>query len=221
MPKYLFTSDQRISELPYRIKKWASFIQEGHDISEITDKSDNNNATTLRFYYNLFAGTETCLKSAEDPIWGIRNFVLKFQFPNVRTPESLYDSLSEKILFAPYRSVVTVLYRMAQLNENTVSYLNKYEILYYLFCNPEVYKNPIVDYDSVINDLLLGREKRIDLTNPISSVLEWKQYDRQAREMLNVLSYASSCFKLSKDTISFSLNSEQYKIDKEYIDQIL
>ena len=109
MPKYLFTSDLRISALPERIQWVAKFIHSGHNVSEIADKSDNNNAATLKFYFNLHSGTETCEKAVADPVFVIRNFVLKFQFPNVRTQESLQNTISERLLLAPYRSVVSLL----------------------------------------------------------------------------------------------------------------
>ena len=80
MPKYLFTSDQRISVLPSRIQWVSGFIQKGHNVSDITDKSDNNNAATLKFYYNLHEGTETCQKAVDNPLFAIRNFVLKFLY---------------------------------------------------------------------------------------------------------------------------------------------
>ena len=91
MPKYLFTSDQRISQLLPLIKKVATLINGGGSVSSITDKSENNNAATLKFYYNLQEGTEICNLAASDPNTAVRNFVLKFQFPNVRTPESFKD----------------------------------------------------------------------------------------------------------------------------------
>ena len=43
MAKYLFTSDQRISDLPAKIKWVADYIQHGNDISSLQDKSENNN----------------------------------------------------------------------------------------------------------------------------------------------------------------------------------
>ncbi len=221
MPKYLFTSDQRISELPDRIKQVSTFILNGHDISEIVDKSDNNNSSTLKFYYNLHPGTETCSKSSENPIFGIRNFILKFQYPNTRTQESMSNSLGEKTLFAPFRSVVTILYLMAIKDGKLSAWISLNEILYYLFCNPYVYKNPLVDYNKIIDVILKGRKQSVDLTSEIESLIEWKQYGRQSRELFIVLTYASSCFKLSNGIISFSLNSDSYENDKEFIDQIL
>lgn len=220
MPKYLFTSDQRISDLPNRIKWVSEFIQNGKTLSEISDKSDNNNATTLKFYYNLYLGTETCTKSVSDPLFSIRNFVLKFQFPNVRTSTSLNDSLNEGTLFAPFRSVVSVLVMMAQLSNKKVVQISIDEILYYLFCNPYVFKNPEADYRKIAERILSDRNNNQNLSDKIASTLQWNQYGRQSKELFTVLTYASKCFKLSKGIITLSLNSDYY-IDKDYIDQIL
>ena len=48
MPKYLFTSDQRISSLPDRIQWVANYINSGHSVTEITEKSDNNHSSGTR-----------------------------------------------------------------------------------------------------------------------------------------------------------------------------
>lgn len=221
MPKYLFTSDQRISVLPDRIQWVSGFIQKGHSVSDITDKSDNNNAATLKFYYNLHAGTETCKKAVDNPFFAIRNFVLKFQFPNVRTPDSLVNSLEERTLFAPFRSVVSILYRMASTSDSQSAQLSIDEILYFLFCNPDVYKNPLVNYNIVIANIEKNRVHNIDLANKVAEIIEWNQYRRQVKEMLNVLTYVSPCFKLSKGILYFSLASDEYKKDKEFIEQLL
>ena len=221
MPKYLFTSDQRISQLLPLIKKVATLIDGGGSVSSIADKSENNNAATLKFYYNLQEGTEICNLAASNPILAVRNFVLKFQFPNVRTPESFRDSLSEHALFAPFRTVVKTLYKMAEKSSDGSSSIGFDEILYYMFCNDKVYCNPSVDYDLLVTDILNGRNARIDLATLILGKLQWKQYDRQIGELMKVLSYSSEAFNISKRTIYFSLNSEGYKDDKEYIDSIL
>lgn len=156
------------------------------------------------------------MKSANDPIYGIRNFVIKFQFPNTRTEESLKDSLSEKQLFAPFRSVVTILYKMAQSNTDLVSEISLDEILYYLFCNSNVYKNPLIDYNTVIENIVKGRRYKMQLDSMIASRIEWNQYQRQSRELFKVLTYASECFKLSKGVLYFSMKSEKYLKDKDF-----
>ena len=221
MPKYLFTSDQRISELTQRIKWVANYIQSGCSISDITDKSDNNNATTLKFYYNLQMGTETCKKAAEDPLYVIKNFVKKFQFPNSRTPDSFKDSINEKMLFAPFRSIVTILYLMAIKNSIGYSDISQSEILYFLFCNPSVFTNPLVDYEQLIEEIFAAREKEIDLDSKIEKIIEWKQYGRQSRELLTVLTYACPCFKFQKGKLSFSTNSSDFEKEQNFIHEVM
>ncbi len=221
MPKYLFTSDLRISELPARITSVATRIAQGGSISDIVDKSENNNAATLKFYFNLQPDTEVCSEASKDALFAIRNYVLKFQFPNVRTPESLKDSIEEKTLFAPYRKTVSLLLRMAETNEQGDSFLSISEILYFLFCDSSVYQNPLKDNDTIIREIYKSREQGWSLEERISKVLEWKQYARQSREFYTILTYASKCFKLKNNVLSFSLNSEEYLHDKEYIDQII
>ena len=221
MPKYLFTSDQRISVLPERIKWVAEFINSGHSVSEIADKSDNNNAATLKFYYNLHSGTETCEQAAINPISVIRNFILKFQFPNTRTPDSLKNTISERLLLAPYRSVVSLLDSLLKLNESSESCLSMTEILYFVFCNPNVYNNPSVNYDAIVLQILDSRKNGAELEDQVSNIIEWAQYGRQARELINVLTYASSCFSFSKGILKFSRNSVDYDTDKEFINAIL
>ena len=78
MPRYLFSNDQRISVLADRIQWVADYVLSGKKLKDIPDKSDNNNAATLKFYYNLHEGTETCQKAVDNPLFAIRNFVLKF-----------------------------------------------------------------------------------------------------------------------------------------------
>jgi len=221
MPKYLFTSDQRISVLSDSIQKVAQHITSGHDLSEITDKSDNNNATTLRSYYNLYEGTEVCERAATDPRYAIRNFVLKFQFPNVRTPESLNDCISEHTMLAPFRSTVILLDKMAHDSVDGTSYITYDEILYFVFCNPAVYRTINVKYDSVIKEIFKSREANIDLSDRIAASIEWKQYGRQIGELMAVLFQASNAFKRGNRSINYSINSEPYKEDFDYINSIL
>lgn len=217
MPKYLFTSDQRISVLPDRIKWVAQFVSKGHSVSEISDKSDNNNAATLKFYYNLHSGTETCERAAEDPTFAIRNYVLKFQFPNVRTPESLINTLNEKLLLAPYRSIVSLLVALANVSKETESAISVTEILYFIFCNPSVYYNPSVNYEVIATQILDARDRKINYENVISNYIEWNQYGRQSRELVNVLTYASKCFSFSKGVLKLSKNHPDFETDKSFI----
>lgn len=221
MPKYLFTSDQRISVLPSSIQKVAQYICSGHDLTEITDKSDNNNATTLRSYYNLYEGTEVCEKAAIDPQYAIRNFILKFQFPNVRTLESLNDCISERTLLAPFRSTVILLDKMAQASSSGSSYITYDEILFYVFCNPQIYRTINVNYDAVVKDILNGRKTNRELSDAIATSIEWKQYGRQIGELMAVLFFASDVFVKDGRSIRYSITSEAYKNDYDFINSVL
>ena len=221
MAKYLFTSDQRISELPAKIKWVADYIQHGNDVCNLSDKSENNNAATLKFYYNLHLGTDVCKRASVDPLYAIRNFVLKFQFPNTRTEKSFNDSLKEKILLAPFRHVVTLLFYMAKDSDVKQSELSLSEILYFIFCNSNVYTNPIVNYSKLIDSIKLSRISNMNLDSRIEEIIEWKQYGRQCNELMQVLTYASSCFKLRSKILCFSLNHPSYNDDKNFINEII
>ena len=221
MAKYLFTSDQRISDLPAKIKWVADYIQHGNDISSLQDKSENNNAATLKFYYNLYPGTEVCEKASINPLYAIRNFVLKFQFPNTRTEKSFNDSLEERTLLAPFRHVVTLLYYMAKDSDRGQSEISLSEILYFVFCDSKVYTNPIVNYLKIIDSIKLSRMRNMNLDSRIEEIIEWKQYGRQCNELMQVLNYASSCFKLRSKILYFSLNHPSYNDDKDFINEII
>lgn len=221
MAKYLFTSDQRISELPAKIKWVADYIQHGNDVCNLSDKSENNNAATLKFYYNLHLGTDVCKRASVDPLYAIRNFVLKFQFPNTRTEKSFNDSLKEKMLLAPFRHVVTLLFYMAKDSDVKQSELSLSEILYFIFCNSNVYTNPIVNYSKLIDSIKLSRISNMNLDSRIEEIIEWKQYGRQCNELMQVLTYASSCFKLRSKILCFSLNHPSYNDDKDFINEII
>ncbi len=207
--------------LEERIKKVASYVTKGGRITDILDKSDNNNATTLAFYFNLYQGTETCRIAADNPLLAIRNYILKFQFPNTRTRDSYNDCLNENTLLAPYRVVVHVLCRMAELKENEIVFLTLSEILYFVFCNGNVSNNPNFDVDKLIKDILKCRNNNTSLDTFVSQKLTWNQYSRQVREMMTVLTIAYPCFKLRKEQLSLSRNSPEYIKHKEEIEYIL
>lgn len=221
MPKYLFTSDQRISQLPERIKWVANYVNNGNNISLLKDKSDMNNATTLKFYYNIQPNTQICQEASIDPVIAIRNFVLKFQFPNTRTHESFRNSLAENTLLAPYRVVISLLFKMAEIDVNHESWLSINEILYFVFCNSEVFANPYFDYNFLISKIYHSRKNAYNLENYIDEKIEWKQYSRQCNEMFTVLKYACSSIKIRNKTLSFSFNSTDYIQDQNFIKEIL
>ena len=221
MPKYLYTSDLRISDLPNRIKYVANYVLSGKPISSIKDKSDNNNATTLCFYFNLYYNTEICKAAAADPVIAIRNYILKFQFPNTRTSESLRDSLSEQNFLAPYRAVVRLLHRMAELNPYGEGRISLDEILYFVFCNKLVYGDPNFIPDTIISSIDEARNKHINLESLVHNNISWNQYHRQVRELMTVLTIGYNCFQLKKQILYFSNTGIDYDNFKDEIDKLL
>jgi len=221
MPKYLFTSDLRISDLSNRIKAVATYVQNGKQISNISDKSENNNAATLAFYFNLYKSSEICKAAAKDPIIAIRNYILKFQFPNTRTPDSLNDSLNEHNFLAPYRAVVRVLFRMAEQDPHNEGRISLDEILYFIFCNKSVYGHPDFLADDIINSILEARDKGTYLDLLIQKSISWKQYERQVREMMTVLTKGYDCFRLNKGVLTLKISGNEFELCKEDIKNLL
>lgn len=220
MPKYLFTSDQRISELPKKIKWVAQLSESGYDTSLIKDKSENNNASTLKFYYNLQIGTELAHLAATNPLTAIRNFAKKFQFPNTRTIDSFKDSIEEGTLLAPIRIVVNLLYTMG-LEDKEDSYLTMDEILYFLFVDKEVYANPEFDFKNLIKRIQGNRLLNKDIENLIRNNLTWKQYNRQVKEMMSILKYCATCFNLKDRYIYFRLSLLDDGDNRDFIEDII
>lgn len=69
-------------------------------------KSDGNVTNTNKFYFNLNPGSETLIIGENDPVECIRNFVLKFQYPNTREKNEYYLEVKDGIELAPFRVVV-------------------------------------------------------------------------------------------------------------------
>lgn len=217
MPKYLFSNDQRISALVERIQWVADYVMSGKNLKNIPEKSDNNNAATLEFYYNLYPNTENTKVAITNPKEVVRNFVLKFQFPNPRTQESFNDSLNEGVFLAPYRMVISILVTLAKIEKRSCSYLTLEEILYYVFADANVCKNPSVDCDRLVFQILINRQIHNDLSPFIIKNLRWNQYDRQIREMMSVLGKCSDSFQLSKGILKYTHNIS----DDDFITRIL
>ena len=217
MPKYLFSNDQRISALVERIQWVADYVMSGKNLKDIPGKSDNNNAATLEFYYNLYPNTENTKVAITSPKKVIRNFVLKFQFPNPRTQESFNDTLNEGVFVAPYRTVISILVSLAKIEDRDYSYLTLEEILYYVFAYTNVCKNPSVNYDKLAVQILQERKLGKDFSSYISAKIEWKQYDRQVREMMAVLGKCSECFHLSKGILEYTHNI----VDDNFINEVV
>lgn len=217
MPKYLFTSDTRISQLSERIQWVAKYVNSGESLSKISDKSDNNNATTLQSYFNLRPGTQICSHAETNPIIAIRNFVKRFQFPNVRTQESFKDCISEGTILAPLRVVVTCLYLLSLKDQDRKSYLSYTEVLYFVFCLPQVHKNILIDYPALVNLILGDRTRGVDHSDDVRSLIEWKQYDRQSRELLTIASKAANCIDARSGKITFSMPAPS---DEDFADEM-
>ena len=201
MYNYLYTNDMRISDLPDSIKRVIEILLSGMEPYQV-DKSFGNNGATIQFYFNLQDNTETLIKGKDATLEVIRNFILKFQFPNTRTLESFRNTLNDKILFAPYRAIISVLYKLA-LNESNTSHLTHDEILFFFFCNSEVCTNPNFDIDKLINGITSYRNHPYDIASKVKANIRWNQYERQLREMMTVLQYASSIFKNRAGILSF------------------
>lgn len=217
MPKYLFSNDQRISALVERIQWVADYVMSGKNLKNIPGKSDNNNAATLEFYYNLYRNTENTKVAITNPKEVVRNFVIKFQFPNPRTQESFNDSLNEGVFLAPYRMVVSILISLAKIEKRDYSYLTLEEILYYVFADINVCKNPSVDCKKLASQILQDRKINKNLSPFITMNIRWNQYDRQVREMMAVLGKCSDNFRLSKGILEYSHNIG----DDDFINRIL
>ncbi len=217
MYNYLYTNDMRISDLSNSIKKVSEILLSGEDLYQV-DKSFGNNGSTIQFYFNLQNNTETLIKGKDETIDVIKNFILKFQFPNTRTPESFINTINDKILFAPYRAIISVLYKLASC-ENGKSYLEHDEILFFFFCNVDVCTKPNFSIDRLIEKIKNYRLNPYNIEALIKKNLQWKQADRQLREMLTVLEYASNFFKNKNKKLSFMLSDSVE--DNDFIQKII
>lgn len=217
MPKYLFSNDQRISKLGERIQEVANYVMSGKNLKDIPGKSDNNNAATLEFYYNLYLNTENTKVAMTSPKEVIRNFVLKFQFPNPRTQESFNDTLNEEVFVAPYRMVISILVALAKIENNEYSYLTLVEILYYVFADTNVCKNPSINCNRLAAQILQDRKAKKDFSSYIRMNLRWNQYNRQIREMMAVLCKCFDCFCLSEGMLKYNRKA----VEDDYINQII
>ncbi len=217
MPKYLFSNDQRISALAERIQWVAEYVLSGKKLKDIPGKSDNNNAATLEFYYNLYPDTENVKVAITSPQEVIRNFVLKFQFPNTRTQESFNDTLAEGVFLAPYRMVTSILLELTKVLGKKSSYLTLEEILYYVFTDINVCQNPSCDIEKLAVSIISDRKMHKDYSSVVSSELKWKHYDRQVREMMAVLCKCSECFQLSKGMLQYTYQDSEEDFINELV----
>lgn len=194
MPTYNFTSDLRISMLPERIQAAATEII-NQELS--SDKSASNNRATLAFYFNLIEGTNTLKLAANGSITEVvRNFVRKFQFPNTYTADLFNQNIEENILIAPLRETVKLLAYQFLFDGDNNPYLTYDEIRYYIFGNPDSLKGATAnDYKKILDEIHKNRNIGHKYTAELTYLLNWKQYDRQSRELISVIQYACDSFK--------------------------
>ena len=178
-----------------------------NDSTYLLDKSGQNNVTTLSFYFNLRKGTNTLdLVLKGDVTRVIRNFVLKFQYPNPYTTDLLRKNLESNTIIAPLRVVCRLLVYWSLLEQSKCVYLSYNEIKYYFFCNPSSWEHADVSFiRETIEKIKRSRSEGVDLSSSINRGLDWKQCDRQSRELIKTITYASRCFKTSKDQLNFSM----------------
>lgn len=221
MPHYLFTNDNRTSDFPNRLVKSAKNIREKRDFDYSTPegKSEGNVTATNGFYFNLKPGSETLILAETNPIECIRNFVLKFQYPNTREKNEYGLELADQVQLAPYRVVVRILVQMGYFHDEIIPKLSQGEILYYVFGNKEVYQNKTSNYQRIIAQIYEDRTKgfsNYDLTG-----IKWKQVDRQIREMMKFLVLACSAFKYDRGILSFDKSKISEEKDAEFISRLL
>lgn len=222
MPHYLFTNDNRTSDFPDRLVRSAKNIrtEKVFDYSTSEGKSDGNVTNTNKFYFNLNPGSETLDMGENDPIECIRNFVLKFQYPNTREKNEYSLEVKDGIELAPFRVVVRILTQMGFFHNESVPRLSQDEILFYVFGNKEVYQNRACNYEEIISSIYDDREKgrkEYDLAN-----IHWKQQERQLREMMKFLNLACKAFSYDNKILTF--DKDQMSGDKkeaEFISKLL
>lgn len=216
MPTYNFTSDLRISVLSSRLETAANEIINNEYSS---DKSTSNNRATLAFYFNLIDGTNTLKLAASGKITEVvRNFVIKFQYPNTYTSELYEINIKEGTLVAPLRETIKLLaYQFLAKNE-TLPYLTFDEIRYFIFCKPDAWINASTStYESVLTTILDNRANNHDYSNEINRLITWKQYERQSRELISIIPYACDCFKVGGGKITLAMPNP---LDEKFADAL-
>ncbi len=186
---YLFTNDLRINNLDEAIQKASnSFVNN----SIPTDKSENNNTMTLGFYFNL-TSTSNCAILASKGLSRlvVLNFIKKFQFPNLRTTVSYQASKNDGIILAPMRAIVKLLYMMFLIDGDN-GYITRDEIKNFIFYNSCIAKTKEKDFGQLCTDIKTYRNTGIfpESIEQQEANKEWKQEDRQLREMLKILVWA-------------------------------
>ena len=206
MYHYLFTNDLRISTLDESLQNAGRCFITGTVPSASQNKSANNNMKTLGFYFNLTEDSICAKQAADGNIRSVVfNFIKKFQFPNIRTQECLDNCIADGITIAPMRVIIKVLYTMNLLYGSTSSYLTREEIKYFIFYNDAVAKTKNLDFIKLINDIIEYRKTSVypDTVSNNDVEHEWKQEDRQIREMVKVLKW-SGCVVENEEKITIT-----------------
>ncbi|MDE5997705.1 MAG: hypothetical protein K2G77_05790, partial [Muribaculaceae bacterium] len=127
----------------------------------------------------------------------IRNMVLKFQYPNTYTSQLFETNIEEGISFAPLREIVKLLMYIHLASTNNIPYLTHEEILKFIFLDERITKNTIdaKGYLSIVQEIMTNRKLGKDnYENEIDKKINWPQYQRQSRELIRILTYASDAF---------------------------
>lgn len=188
MLRYTFTNDLRSSNLLERLHEISYLVKAEAVPTASEDKSLNNYANTLIFYFNLYKNSNNVnlsLRGQADSV--VLNFISKFQFPNPRTKASFNHSVLDKIRLKPYQEILRLLYLGGFSNENF--HLTIDEIFHFVFLNPNVAKQGKVDYILLLTDLEEYRENKILPSYIVQNDTDWdwKHSDRQIKELLNIL----------------------------------
>ena len=192
MYHYLFTNDLRISTLNESLKRAGYCFMTGSVPSAQENKNDNNNMKTFGFYFNLTETSNCAVACANGDVRKVvLNFIKKFQFPNPRTAESLTDAMNDNILVAPMRVVLQVLYNMQMLYPSA-AYLTREEIKDFVFYNSYVAKNKRFNVIELIEQIINYRKTSVypDSVDKTPINRQWKQEDRQIREMTKILTWS-------------------------------
>ncbi len=206
MYHYLFTNDLRISTLDNSLQNAGHCFVTGTVPTATENKSANNNMKTLGFYFNLTEDSICAKQAKEGNIRAVVfNFIKKFQFPNLRTEECLDNCINDGITLAPMRVIIKVLYTMNLFYGSATAYLTRDEIKYFIFYNDEVAKTRHIDFIRLINDIVQYRNngQYPEYISTKDSEHEWKQEDRQIREMVKVLKW-SGCVVESEEKITIT-----------------
>ena len=203
MYRYLFTNDLRISTLNESLQKAGECFLENKVPTAQEDKSANNNMKTLGFYFNLTCKGACARAASEGKIREVVfNFIKKFQFPNMRTSEAHSNSVADGITLAPMRMILSVLYAMNLLYSGAIAYLTRDEVKNFIFYNEDVAKTKNPNLIELISQIVEYRRTGVLPTNidTDENNHEWKQEDRQLREMIKILTW-SGCVEEDGDKI--------------------